>query len=348
VGKTSLIEKFLAAYEGHVFKSTGDDLSLHELFQARSVSRLQTFFSHYDLVFIDEAQQIPQIGLGLKMLVDFVPHLRIIASGSSSFDLSNKLGEPLTGRQRIRLLYPISMHELLPQLGGMKLDQHLEQYLIYGTFPEILNKRSHDDKVEHLNTLRDSFLLKDLLMLENLRNASKIIDLLQLLAFQIGQQVSSTELANSLGMSKNTVDRYLDLLEKVFIIIKVRGFSRNLRKEVTKTSRYYFWDNGIRNAIISNFNFLKTRNDLGMLWENFLFIERQKSNAYRRRYPNFYFWRTYDRQEIDYVEESGGNLYGYEFKWRDKTVKAPRLWLEMYQNSTFKTINKENYIDFVT
>jgi len=348
VGKTSLIEKYLSTYKGNLFKSTGEDLSLHEVFRAQSITKLQSFFHNYELVFIDEAQQIPKVGLGLKMLVDHVPHVRVIASGSSSFDLSNKLGEPLTGRQRIRLLYPLSMYELLPQLGGMQVHQRLEEFLIFGSFPEILDKPTIDDKVEYAKTLRDSYLLKDLLILENLKNSTKIVDLLKLLAFQIGKEVSSAELGNSLGMSKNTVERYLDLLEKVFIIIRVRGFSRNLRKEIAKTSRFYFWDNGIRNAIVNNFSSLKNRSDQGMLWENFLFIERQKLNAYTRRFANYYFWRTYDRQEIDYIEESGGELHGYDFKWDDKPVKPPKLWLNTYENSFFQAITKENYLEFIT
>lgn len=348
VGKTSLVEKYLSTFEGKIFKSTGEDLSLHELFTARSITKFQSLFGHYDLVFIDEAQHIPNVGLGLKMLVDHLPKVRIMASGSSSFDLSNKIGEPLTGRQRIRLLYPLSMYEMIQQFGGMELHQRLEEFLIYGTFPETLTRPTIIDKIEYIKTLRDSYLLKDLLMLENLKNSTKIIDLLKLLAFQIGKEVSSTELGNTLGMSKNTVDRYLDLLEKVFIITKVRGFNRNLRKEVAKTPRYFFWDNGIRNAIINNFNSLQTRDDVGMLWENFLFIERQKRNAYARHYANIYFWRTYDRQEIDYVEESGGVLHGYEFKWGNKKVRPSKLWLDTYANSTFNVINKENYIDFLT
>ena len=348
VGKTCLIEKYLSNYKDRFFQGTGEDFSIQELFEQRSVAKLQSFFQKYDLVFIDEAQHIPQVGLGLKMLIDHVSTIKVIASGSSSFDLSNKLGEPLTGRQRIRLLYPLSMFELAKQLGGMALYQRLDEFLIFGSFPELLNKKSPDDKIEYLTTLRDSYLLKDLLVLENLKNSTKIIDLLRLLAFQIGKQVSSTELGNALGMSKNTVDRYLDLLEKVFVIKKVRGFSRNLRKEIAKTSRYYFWDNGIRNAVINNFNSLKNRDDHGMLWENFVFIERQKFNAYTRNYPNIYFWRTYDRKEIDYIEEQGGALRGYEFKWSDKPIKAPQLWFDTYKNASFQTITRDNFLEFVT
>lgn len=348
VGKTSLLEKLLPAYKGNVFSSTGDDLSLHDVFRSRNISKLKSAFQKYDLVFIDEAQNIPEIGLGLKMLVDHVPHIRVVASGSSSFDLSNRLGEPLTGRQRVRHLYPISMYEFAQQFGGMDFYLRLEEFLIFGTFPEVLNKSSNEDRIEHLITLRDSYLLKDLLMLENIKNSAKIIDLLQLLAFQIGKQVSSTELGNALGMSKNTVDRYLDLLEKVFIIKRVRGFSRNLRTEIAKLPRYYFWDCGLRNAIVNNFNLLKYRDDKGMLWENFLFIERQKLNEYTHHYANTYFWRTYDRKEIDYIEESGGELHGYEFKWGDKKVAAPKIWLQTYDKSFFETINKENFLEFIT
>ncbi len=327
---------------------TGEDMILREIFQSKSLQRIKSSFETYDLIVIDEAQHIPEIGLGLKLLIDQLPQLKVIASGSSSFELSNKLGEPLTGRQRIGLLFPLSLMEIKEQFGPMEIIQRLEELMIFGTFPEVLNLKDNQDRIEYLVTLRDSYLLKDLFTLENIRNSSKLFNLLKLLAFQIGKEVSLTELGNALEISKHTVERYLDLLEKAFVIKKVGGFSGNLRKEVTKTSRYYFWDNGIRNALINNFNYFDTRNDLGMLWENFMFIERLKRNSYRRYYANYYFWRTYNQNEIDLVEEYGGELGGFEFKWGDKPVKPPKIWLETYQNAHFKVINRTNFLDFVT
>lgn len=347
-GKTSLIQKFLSSYSGRYFMGTGEDMTLAEIFQSQSVQRIKSSFESYNLVVIDEAQHIAEIGLGLKLLVDHLPDIKVIASGSSSFDLSNKLGEPLTGRQRIGILYPISMLEIKDQFGPMEIIQRLEEFMIFGTFPEVLNLKGETEKIEHLISLRDSYLLKDLLMLENIRNSSKLNALLKLLAFQIGREVSLNELSNSLGIAKSTVERYLDLLEKVFIIKKVGGFSRNLRKEVIKTNRYYFYDNGIRNALINNFNHLDSRDDVGMLWENFMFAERLKRNTYLRHFANYYFWRTYDRQEIDLVEESGGQLCGYEFKWGEKPSRTPKDWIETYANASFETIHRTNFLEFVT
>ena len=347
-GKTSLIQKYLSTYKGKYFVGTGEDLLVREIFESQSIQRIKSSFKEYDLIVIDEAQHISNIGLGLKMLVDSVPSIKVIASGSSSFDLSNKLGEPLTGRQRIGVLYPLSMLEIKNQYGAMEVQAGLEEYLLFGTFPEALTLKTGPDKIEYLNTLRDSYLLKDLLVLENIKNSSKLTQLLKLLAFQIGKEVSINELSNSLGIAKLTVERYLDLLEKTFIIKKIGGFSRNLRKEIVKSNRYYFLDNGIRNALINNFNHIDSRDDVGMLWENFVFSERVKRNTYLKHYANLYFWRTYDRQEIDYIEEYGGQLWGYEFKWGNKEARKPKLWLETYEKSQFETVNKNNFINFIT
>jgi predicted AAA+ superfamily ATPase len=271
----------------------------------------------------------------------------VVVTGSSSFDLSSKIGEPLTGRNTIRRLFPLSILELYQQFGGMDVLQMLELLMVFGSYPEVLKGKSKPDKTEYLLTIRDSYLLKDIFELENIRNPSKFSDLLKLLAFQIGKEVSLNELGNSLGIAKQSVERYLDLLEKSFIIKKVSGFSRNLRSEITKTSRYYFWDNGIRNAVINNFNFLDQRDDTGMLWENFLFMERIKKQEYQRLFSNNYFWRTYSRQEIDMVEERDGKLYGFEFKWKPRKTNAPALWKETYPGAGFQVITKENFLEFV-
>jgi predicted AAA+ superfamily ATPase len=347
VGKTELIKKIISGFGGKIYSGSGDNLEVRELLSAQKLSQLQAAFGNYQMIFIDEAQRIPEVGYGLKLLIDNFPEMIILVTGSSSFDLSNKIGEPLTGRNTIRTLFPVSVLELNEQFGGMYVLQKLEELLIYGAYPEVLNTLSANEKKEYLMSVRDSYLLKDILELENIRNPSKLNDLLKLLAFQIGQEVSLNELSNGLGIARQSVERYLDLLEKTFIIKRVGGFSRNLRKEVVKTARYYFWDSGIRNSLINNFNLPLQRNDVGMLWENFLFMERLKTKSYRRIFSNDYFWRTYDQQEIDLVEDRDGKLYAYEFKWSPRKAKAPKAWANAYPDSEFQVISKENFLEFL-
>lgn len=347
VGKTSLVQKFTDSFNGKVFSSTGEDAVLNEVMSSGNIATIKAAFSGYDVIFIDEAQMIPYVGSALKIMVDQISEVKIVATGSSSFDLSGKLGEPLTGRMKTMLLFPISMSEINDNTGGMEILQNLENYLIYGTYPEVLTSSNNEEKQNYLTELKNSYLLKDILAFENIRNSEKIIDLLRLIAFQIGHEVSLNELGRQLGMSKNSVEKYLDLLEKTFVIKKVRGFSRNLRKEITKMARYYFLDNGIRNAVINNFSPLNLRNDEGMLWENFLFIERMKKQSYQGRQPNYYFWRTYDGQEIDMVEEKDGCLSGFEFKWGAKKAKLPKLWGKTYPESEYQVISKDNFLEFV-
>jgi len=348
VGKTTLIEEFLKEYKDKYFLGFGENKDLQDILNSQSINTIKTFFSGYELIVIDEAQKIPSIGEGLKLIVDHIPKVKVIATGSSSFDLSNKLGEPLTGRQNIIKLFPIAAMELKEESGPFDLLHKLNDFLIYGSYPEVLNCNNYLDKINYLTSLRDSYLYKDILELKNIKNSTKILDLLRLLAFQIGQEVSLTELGNSLDLSKQTVERYLDLLEKTFVIINLRGYSGNLRKEVTKTSRYYFYDNGVRNSIINNFNNIEVRNDVGQLWENYLFIERIKKQNYKRIYSNNYFWRTYDQKEIDLVEEREGKLFGYEFKYKKNNAKPPKEWIENYKNASFEIITKDNFIEFIT
>ncbi len=347
VGKTMLIQRILKNHAGRIYAGSGDDFDLTEIISSQSKARIVGAFDYYEVVFIDEAQQIPDIGMGLKILIDNLPELTIIATGSSLFDLSNVLGAPLTGRSFMYQLFPIAMSEIASQFGKFEILSNLDNYLIYGTYPEVLNAQSPKEKVKYLTTLRNAYLFKDILLSDNIRNSSKLIDLLRLIAFQIGHVVSLNELANQLGIAKQTVGRYLHLLEKAFIIKKINGFSRNMRKEVTKSHRYYFYDNGIRNAVINNFNPLSMRNDQGMLWENYLFMERIKKQEYQSIYSNNYFWRTYDKKEIDLVEEREGQLFGYEFKLGTKKIKPPRLWIEIYPNAHWQLINRENFLDFV-
>ncbi|MCF8378669.1 MAG: ATP-binding protein [Bacteroidales bacterium] len=346
VGKTSLIKKMISERE-NVFKGDGNDFDLQELLNSLRLSLIKSALDNYSLIFIDEAQKIRNIGEAIKLIVDHLPGSMVILSGSSSFDLSNKIGEPLTGRQTVNTLYPLSILELENQYGRLEILNRLDTMLIYGNYPEVVTAENNKKRIDYLINLRNSFLLKDILELDNIRNPSKLFDLLRLLAYQIGNEVSLNELSKQLGIAKQTVERYLDLLEKVFIIKKSQGFSRNLRKEITKTHRYYFWDNGVRNSIINNFNPLNMRNDKGLLWENFLFSERLKTRHYKKIYANEFFWRTYDQKEIDLIEERDGNIFAYEFKWSSGKQKAPKLWLTTYPDSEFKLIDKDNFLEFL-
>ena len=347
VGKTALVKRLLQTVQGKIFTGEGDDIELRKILSSEKKSLILSAFRKYDFIFIDKAQRIKNIGWGLKILVDNLPGATLIASGSSSFKLSSKVGEPLTGRSIIRQLFPISLIELENQFGGMYLHQNLENIMVYGLYPESLTANNNHDKAQYLKNLQNSYLLRDILEMENIRNADLLYDLLKLIAFQIGNEVSLNELGNTLGISKHTVRRYLELLEKSFIIKKLSGYARNLRKEVSKSNRYYFYDNGLRNAIINNFNTLENRNDVGMLWENFMVMERIKKQHYHHLFSNNYFWRTYDKKELDFVEERDGKLYGYEFKWNPSKVKIQKEWLKTYPNAEFKVIHRENFPDFV-
>ncbi len=350
VGKTTLINGFLSSYSGRVYRGTGENAPLAEVLESHDVAKITAFFSGYDLIFIDEAQRIEHIGLALKLIVDHLSHVCVIATGSSSFDLSNKIGEPLVGRQRTITLYPLSVMELIGHFGGSFPQEHLEHLLVFGAYPEVLTAPSIEKKKEILSLLRDGYLYRDILELENIRNSKKILDLLRLIAFQIGKEVSIQELGTILGMSRKTVERYLDLLEKAFVLFNVRGFSKNLRNEVTKTSRYYFYDSGVRNAVINNFNPLTIRSgdDVGMLWANFIAVERMKKRTYHNMHAQVYFWRTWQQQEIDLVEERDGTLYGYELKFTKMKAKTPLQWKNAYPEASFEIINKDNYLPFVT
>ncbi len=351
VGKTELINKYLSELEPDEYQLfNGEDQHTWQLFADRTVRNYKNLLGKTRLLVIDEAQKIPEIGVKLKLMVDSIEGLKIIATGSSVFDLSNKLGEPLVGRSNTLQLFPLSQMEFGRLENHFQTNVNLEERLIFGGYPELQHIESWNEKIEYLNEVVGSILIRDILEFEGVRKSGKIMDLLRLIAFQVGKEVNVEELAKSLkDISRNTVENYLDLLEKVFIIYKVKGFSRNLRKEVSKSSRWYFYDNGIRNAIIKNFNKLDFRQDTGELWENYLMAERIKFNAYTKNLKNQYFWRTYDQQEIDLVEEGSGLLSGYEFKWNArKKVKAPGAWTRAYPDASFETINQKNYLEFIT
>lgn len=348
VGKTTLVQNFLAGTKLNYRLETGDDLRAQSIFGSQDMEMILDAVKDYELIVIDEAQKIPNIGVGLKMIVDHVPGIRVIATGSSSFELSGQIGEPLTGRKKTLNLYSVSQQELGRQHNDFELKEKLEQYLIFGGYPEVITAETREQKTKKLEELAYSYLLKDILQFERVKNSKILLDLLALVAFQVGNEVSLSELAQQLGISRNTVVRYLDLFEKSFILFEVRGFSRNLRNEIRKKSKYYFFDNGIRNAIIANFNDFNMRNDVGQLWENFIFMERLKKRIYQDIYGNVYFWRTHDQKEIDIVEEREGKLFGYECKWSSsKKVAAPRDWVKTYDNATFEVVTPENYLKFV-
>lgn len=348
VGKTTLLNNFLSKTKLKYKLDSGDNIRTQQILSSSDFSQIIDYASGYNLVAIDEAQQIPNIGMGLKIIVDQVKKIKVIATGSSSFDLAQQIGEPLTGRKITIILYPLSQIELLSIYNKHELKEKLEDFLLFGSYPDIITAKSRKGKISALEELVDSYLLKDILILEKVKGSKVLLDLLKLLAFQIGQEVSLSELATQIKLDIKTVDRYLDILEKAFVIKRVGGFSRNLRKEIVSKNKYYFLDNGVRNAVISQFNNLENRNDVGMLWENFIFSERLKKRSYKNIRGTSYFWRTYDQKEIDLVEEREGKLFGYEIKWEVKKIKPPKDWLETYQNASYEVISKENYLQFIT
>ncbi|AYQ32557.1 ATP-binding protein [Runella sp. SP2] len=348
VGKTFLLKKLIANQSFKTLMLQGEDSDVQQILAQRSVANYQRLLHHIELLVIDEAQAIPEIGKILKLIVDNIEGIRVIVTGSSAFDLANLSGEPLTGRAYFHELYPISQQELMEQENALQTLQNLEDRLIYGSYPELWNLPFSVTKAEYLKELLNTYLLKDIIAFEGIRNSSKIRDLLRLIAFQIGKEVSMDELGKQLQLSRNTVEKYLDLCSKVFIIKKLEAFSGNLRKEITKSSRWYFWDLGIRNALVNDFRPLTLRTDKGELWENYLISERLKFLKYNRNLAETYFWRTYDQQEIDWLELENGRLRAYEFKWNEAKTKVPRAFATTYPEATFSVINQENYLPFIT
>lgn len=347
-GKTWFLKNILPELGLPYLFLNGDDSLVQSTFQNRTVENYTRLVGNKKLLVIDEAHRIPEIGWCLKLMVDEIEGLHIIATGSSVFDLRNSTGEPLTGRKKDVYLFPFAQMEYSKYENVLETQARLPERLVYGNYPELVHLNSLEEKADYLRDMVSSYLLKDILEFEGIRNASKVSDLLRLIAFQPGKEVSLDELSRNLGISKNTVDRYLDLLQKVFVIQKLQGFSRNLRKEVTRHARYYFTDNGIRNALINNFNALPLRNDVGELWGNYLMMERLKFQSYTNLHSLNYFWRTYQQQEIDWVEDRNGKLYAYECKWKDSgKVKIPSAWKDAYQDSEFSVISPSNYLNWI-
>ena len=347
VGKTTLLEDFLSKTGKRVLLVSGDDIRVQDVLGSQDLRRLMDFVSGYDVLAIDEAQRIRNIGMGLKLLVDHARDLQMIATGSSSFSLAGQIGEPLTGRKRVITLYPLSQLELSGMFNAHEMKQRLEKDLVFGTYPEVVTARSDRDRIAVLEELVSSYLLKDILEVERVKGAKVLLDLLRLLAYQVGEQVSHHELATRLGIDTKTVARYLDLLEKAFVLYNLRGYAKNLRKEIVRKSKYYFLDLGIRNGIIRNFNELDHRNDQGKLWENFLVMERLKYQAYVRRSANNFFWRTWEGHELDWLEERDGTLFAYEFKWSPQRVRFPKPFLQSYEGTSIEVITRENYLAFI-
>lgn len=344
VGKTMLIKSIADRFQGRKMILNGEDSSTHLLLQEKTIANYRLLLHDTDLLIIDEAQNIPDIGMKLKLIVDEIPTVYVIASGSSSFDLLNLAGEPLVGRSQTFYLFPFSQEELLQVENRVEAIQNLPVKLIYGSYPQTIGM-TNIQKEEYLTDMVNAYLLRDLLNIDGLRNSNKMRDLLRLLAYQVGNLVSYDELGKQLGLSKNTVEKYLDLLSKVFVIYKLPAFSGNLRKEISKSSKWYFYDNGIRNALISNFSPLSVRTDAGQLWESFMIAELLKKKHFHYQNLNHYFWRTYDQQEVDLIEIKNEEIKAYEFKWSEKKSKIPTAFSKAYPNADFQQIHQINFLN---
>lgn len=348
VGKTFLLRSIAKAYSETSLFLNAEDHEVQAILSRQTFESYSRLIGEANLLILDEAQEIETVGKHLKFMIDSFPELTVFASGSSSFDLKNVSGEPLTGRSYQYELYPVGYTEMENTFGHLHAQQRIDSALIYGSYPEVLNLADDKKRQRYLKELVSNYLLKDILLLDNVQNSSKIFDLLRLLAYQCGSEVSNSELGRSLGMSKNTVERYLDLLTKVFVIFKVGGYSSNLRKEVVRSSKWYFFDNGIRNALISDFQPVEIRNDKGQLWENYCFAEKRKHASNSLNDASYYFWRTYDQQEVDMIEVSESELKAYEFKWQlAKRARPPAYFSSQYPGAGYKAISRTNFIDLL-
>lgn len=344
VGKTTLLKSIFENSED-VLWLNGDELDILELFENASAVRLKQFFGNRKMVVIDEAQRIPNIGLKLKLITDTLPEIQLIATGSSSFELANSVNEPLTGRKWEYKMFPVSFAEMVNHHGLLDEKRSLNHRLVYGSYPDVITHIGNEKEI--LKQLTDSFLYKDILMLEQIKKPEKIVKLLQALAFQVGSQISYSEIGQMIGLDSKTVEKYILVLEQSYVIFRLGSFSRNLRNELKNSKKIYFYDNGVRNALIANFEIAETRSDIGKLWENFLVAERIRKLAYDNIWSNYWFWRTKEQKEIDFIEEGDGKITAYEFKWNPNAkVKMPKNFTENY-NSDFKVITPKNYEEFL-
>ena len=348
VGKTTLIREIQKKFKDISLYLNCDEPDIREALTAKTSTELKSFIGPKQLVIIDEAQRVRNIGLTLKLIVDNYPEIQIISTGSSSFALSNQTVEPLTDRKYEYFLYPFSISELKSIYSNIEIDRLLEKRIIFGMYPEIVINEFDNER--NLKEITRSYLYKDVLQYQNIRNPEILEKLLQALALQLGNEVSYNELSNSLGIDKKTVQSYISILEKAFVIFKLGPFSKNLRNEIKKLRKIYFIDTGIRNALINNLNPFTLRNDMGVLWENFLIIEQVKNTSNNFLTKNIYFWRTHQKEEIDLIEESTDNISAYEFKWKNKKSvkeKAPKAFSDKYKNINFKIIDRKNYQEFL-
>lgn len=342
VGKTTLLKSILNEFE-YLFLD-GDDPTTRSLLSNPNTEQIRTIIGDNKIVFLDEAQRIPGIGLTLKIITDQFKKVQLFVSGSSSFDLGNELNEPLTGRKWEYELFPITWEEYENNIGFLRSEQQLENRLLFGFYPEVINNQGNEKEV--LKNLVNSYLYRDILAFSNIRKPEVLEKLLQSLALQTGNEVNYNELAQTIGVNKITVQNYIDILEKGYIVFRLNSFSRNLRNEIKQNRKIYFFDNGIRNMIIGNFNPLELRVDKGAIWENFLVSERLKQNNYKQTFSKMYFWRTQQQQEIDFIEERAGEYTAYEFKWSAQKVKFPEKFIKTY-NAKGKSIDKNNFREFI-
>lgn len=346
VGKTSFAEHLLKTYKQEVILSlNGEDPADREKLDNQNLANLKKLVGKHRIIFIDEAQKIPSIGQTAKLLVDhYKKKKQLILTGSSSFNILTQTNEPLTGRNFIHELFPLSAEEIIQEKGQLTFEKELENVLIYGSYPEIY-LAGNTEKERLLTLLSSSYLFRDIFELQNIRNPAMLSRLLSALALQVGSEVSLSELSSLLGIDLKTVERYIDLMEKSYLIFRLPPFYDKKRKSISKRNKIYFYDLGVRNAMINNFNPLTQRNDVGALWENFIMVERMKFRRYREINANAYFWRSYDGAEIDLIEERGGKLKGYEIKWGKKRTN-PKSWLD-YKGASYRTIDQGNYLDFI-
>jgi predicted AAA+ superfamily ATPase len=344
-GKTTMLDELFQHNKQTLFLN-GDDSDVKEMFEKASSTKFKTLFGSYNCIIIDEAQRIEDIGVKLKIITDNLKNVQLVATGSSAFELANKVNEPLTGRKWEFQLFPLSFAEMVAHHGIIDEQRLLEQRLVYGYYPEVVTHAGNEKNI--LKALTDSYLYKDILLWERIKKPEKLVKIMQALAFQIGNQVSYNELGQLAGLDNQTVESYIQLLEQTFVIFRLAPFSRNLRNELKNTRKIYFYDNGIRNALISSFNPISLRNDVGALWENFMIAERQKHLSYNNSWGNKYFWRTHEQQEIDYLEERDGQLHAYEIKWNPEAkTKFPKSFINAYPGSETKVIHPQNIEEFV-
>lgn len=345
VGKTTLIKEIQKKYPENSVYFNCDEPDIRKSFTDKTSTELKSFIGSKKLVFLDEAQRVINIGLTLKLLADNYPEIQIVATGSSSFDLSNKIIEPLTGRKYEFYVYPFSVQELKQIYSDLEISRLLEKRILTGMYPEIVRKENEAEIL--LKNITKDYLYKDILEYQGIKNPEILERLLTALALQIGNEVSYNELSGIVGADKKTVASYIQILEKAFVLFRLKPYSKNLRKEISKLRKIYFFDTGIRNALINNFNPFNIRTDTGPLWENFLISERVKKNNNLGISKNIYFWRTYEQQEIDYLEEEKGELVAFEFKWNGKTFKKPKSFTDTYPSVDIKLINKDNFEQFL-